>query len=95
VTRRRLTRVELAELLELQESFLVELEDSELLVPDAAGTYDVIAVQRARVCWSMHHGLGVNLAGLEVILGMLERWEDERRRMRALIAQLREELERE
>lgn len=94
MTSRRVTRVELARLLELDEGFLIELERHELLVPDEAGTYDVIGVHRARVCWSMHHVMGVNLAGLEVVLHLLERWEDERRRMRELVLRLREELER-
>lgn len=90
---RRVTRIEVARLLELDEGFLVELERHELVVPDREGLYDRAALERARVCSTMH-GLGVNLEGVEVVLHLLERWQDERRRLREAIERLRDELER-
>lgn len=90
----RIGRGEVAELLEVSESFLLELERHELVVPDRQGHYDRVAVERVRICWSMHHSLGVNLEGVEVALNLLERWHDERRRTRELLARLRDELDR-
>ncbi len=91
---RRVTRIEVARLLEVEEGFLVELERHDIVVPDPSGRYDRAAIDRARLCWTMHHTLGVNMPGLEVALDLLERWHGERRRVRELLAQLRDELER-
>ena len=46
----RFTRVQVAELLELEEGFLVELERHELIVCDAEARFDASALERARVC---------------------------------------------
>lgn len=86
---RRFTRVQLAELLELDEAFLVELERHEIVVPGPDRRYDAVAVERVRICGSMHHSLGVNLAGLEVALHLLDRLEAERRHVRELIERYR------
>lgn len=91
---RRVTRIEVAQLLELDEGFLAELERNELVVPDRDGLYDRTAFERARICATMHYALGVNFEGVEVVLHLLERWQDERRRLRETIERLREELER-
>jgi len=89
---RRISRVQIARLLELDEGFLVELEQHEIVRPDPEGLYDPVAVERIRVCWTMHHSLGVNMPGLEVALNLLERWQGERRQLRRLLTQLRDEL---
>lgn len=89
--RRRVTRIEVTRLLELEEGFLVELERHELVVPDREGMYDRAALDRARLCWTMHHSLGVNLEGVEVVLHLLERWSDERRRVQALLERMQRE----
>ncbi len=91
--RRRITRVQVARLLEVDEGFLVELEEHEII--DTPEGYDRAAIERARVCWTMHHVLGVNLPGLEVALHLLESWEDERRRVLELLRALRDDLSRE
>jgi hypothetical protein len=95
VSARRVTRIEVARLLEVEEGFLVELERHDILELDPQGGYDRVAIDRARLSWTMHHALGVNMAGLEVALDLLERWQGERRRVRELVAQLRDQLERE
>jgi hypothetical protein len=90
---RRVTRVELARLLELDEGFLVELESHEIVSPDPEGRYDCSAIDRIRVSWTMYHSLGVNLEGVEVALHLLEGWHGERRKLSQLLQQLRDELE--
>ena len=37
-----------------------------------------VSVERVRICWNLHHDMGVNLAGQEVVLHLLERLEQER-----------------
>lgn len=86
---RRFTRVQLAELLELDEAFLIELERHEIVRPGPEHRYDARAIERVRVCWSMHEDLGVNLAGLEVALHLLDQLEAERRRLRELLERYR------
>ncbi|MEZ4337301.1 MAG: chaperone modulator CbpM [Sandaracinaceae bacterium] len=89
---RRFTRVQLAELLELDEAFLVELERHQIVLPGPEHRYDARAVERIRVCWSMHEDLGVNLAGLEVALHLLDQLEAERRRLRELLESYRSDV---
>ena len=86
---RRFTRIQIAELLELDEGFLLELERHEIVRPGPEQRYDARAVERVRVCWSMHEDLGVNLAGLEVALHLLDQLEAERRRVRELLERYR------
>ncbi len=90
---RRIERIEVARLLEVEEGFLVELEQHEIVTVDPAAGYDWVAIDRARLSWTMYHTLGVNLAGLEVALDLLERWHGERRRVEELLARLRDELD--
>ena len=71
------------------------IEEEEALVrPDPGGLYDSLCVERARVCCTLHRELGVNLAGVEIVLDVLDRWRAERQRNRELLAQLREALDR-
>lgn len=83
-------RVRLCRLLEVEEAFVVELERSEIIRSRPDGTYDARAVERTRISCSLS-ALGVNPAGLEVALDLLERWQDERRRVRDLLEQLRQD----
>ncbi len=88
---RRIERRALARLFEVEERFVAELEERAIIEAGHDGRYDVVAVERVRVCCSMHHDLGVNMPGLEVALDLLERWQDERRRLTALVEELRRE----
>ncbi len=69
----------------LVEARLVRLQD---------GCLTLRAAERVRVAWTLHHELGVNLAGIEVILPMLDRMEAERTRTRQRLLALRALLER-
>jgi len=88
---RRLTRIEIATLLDLEEGFVLELERHEIIMPGPDARFDAPSVERVRICWTMHDALDVNLAGLEVAMSLLERWQDERRRVHTLIEELRRE----
>ncbi len=82
----------LCRLLEVEEAFVVELERTEIIRTLPDGTYDARAIERTRISCSLD-ALGVNLAGLEVALDLLERWQGERRRVQELLEQLREDQE--
>ena len=86
----RVTRVQIAQVLEIDEEFVVELERHALIESDARGTFDPRALERVRLCWTMRHTLGLNLPGVEVVLHLLERWERDRRRTHALLQELLE-----
>ena len=92
--KKRFTRIQIAQLLEIEEGFVVELERHELIVADPDERFDTRSIERVRVCWTMHDHLGVNIAGLEVAIHLLERWQDERRRVHALIEELQTERKR-
>ena len=91
--KRHFTRIQIASLLEIEEGFVIELERHELIVADRDERFDARSLERVRVCWTMHDHLGVNIAGLEVAIHLLERWQDERRRVHALIEELKSERE--
>ncbi|GAB5541792.1 MAG: hypothetical protein SangKO_015520 [Sandaracinaceae bacterium] len=90
----KIDRVRIAELFDVDEGWVLELEEHQIIVPDETGGYDARALERLRVCCGLST-LGVNLAGLEVALDLLERWQDERRRVQRLLDRLERELERD
>lgn len=92
---RRISRERLMELLEVDEGFVLELEEHAIVATDPRGTYGHDEVERVRVCWTMYHQLGVNMPGLDVALQLLERWRREHESTRALLERLRAELEAE
>ena len=67
--------------------FVVELE-RESIVVCTEGRYTLAQVDRIRVCWNLHHHLGVNLAGIDVALSLLDRLEGEREAQRQLLQRL-------
>jgi hypothetical protein len=76
----RYTRSQTARLLEVEETFLIQLEEHSIVVLDAEGRYDRFAWERVRISWAMFHTLGVNLEGIDVIVHLLDRMGGERRR---------------
>ena len=68
---------------ELVEAHIVELDD---------GVLAERTVERVRVSWCLHDELGVNLAGVEVALHLLDRLHYERRLLRDDLEALRRRL---
>lgn len=79
MTERRLERAEVIRMLELDEGFLVELEQEAIVSPDAEGRFSEEAVERIRISRTLAVDLGVNLPGIDVALGLMERIRSERR----------------
>lgn len=78
------SRDELVERLGVTVEFIRLLEEEELVVVAGDG-YPPDIIERIRVCWGLHADLGVNVAGLEIILDLLERLENERRMLRSIL----------
>lgn len=90
---RRISRERLVELLEVEEGFVLELEEHAIVSADPRGTYGGADIERVRICWTMHHQLGVNMEGLGVALQLLDRWHRDRESTLALLERLRAELD--
>jgi len=60
-----------AELLSVPEGFVVELCDEGIVAFETDELDFEVVVERVRVSWTLHHELGVNLAGIEVALNLL------------------------
>jgi len=76
----RITRTELLRILSIDEEFLLLMEREYIVCPDPQDTFASEEIDRLRVCWTLHAELGVNVAGIEVALNLLDRLEEERRR---------------
>jgi len=87
------TRGEVLNALAVDEEFLIALEREAIIHVESTGLYTSATVERIRICWTLHHDLGVNLAGLEVALNLLERIHSERRQFHRVLAWLRENFE--
>jgi hypothetical protein len=87
------TRGELLAALAVDEEFLIALEREEIVRVETQGLYSSATVERIRICQTLHHDLGVNLAGLEVALNLLDRIRSERRQFQGVLAWLRETFE--
>jgi len=88
------TRRQVVEILSIDEAFLVQLEQEEIIQVDAAeveaeAAYSEIMLERARVADNLVHELDVNLAGVAVIVQMRENLADLRHQLEAALAQLR------
>jgi hypothetical protein len=90
--RERMARAELVEALGCDEAFVLRLEREALVVVEG-DIYEAFAIERARVCWNLHQ-MGVNEAGLEVALHLLETLYDERREHLRTVAWVRRHLRR-
>lgn len=84
------TLEEMLEALGIDGDFVAVLERESIVT---RGDDPLAVVERIRVCWTLYDELGVNLAGVEVVLHLLERLGNERqthlerlRKLRALSA---------
>lgn len=84
-----LTLEEVVRALSIEPDFVIALE-RERIVASEDGRYAVHTVERIRVCWCLHHDLGVNLAGVEVALNLLGQIEDQRRWRERTLRRLRQ-----
>lgn len=87
------SRHDVVSILEGDEDFLALLEREVLVQPTAPGdAYSDTDVHRVRICRTLYRELGVNIAGLEVALNLLERIEIERQQFSELLHLVRDEL---
>jgi signal transduction histidine kinase len=82
---KRLTRHELQSRLNVDEGFLLELERELLVIRDEEGWYTEESIERVRLCRTLHDELGVNLAGVEVVLHLLDTIRAERAQFRDVL----------
>ena len=86
------TRLEVIELLEIDELFLVSLEREDVVLrdapPEAEGDYSELMLERARVAQNLVRDLEVNLPGVAVIVRLREEMVGLRRHVQELMAQL-------
>ncbi|MCP3983293.1 MAG: hypothetical protein GY723_02835 [bacterium] len=86
------SRHQIAEILEIDEGFLIRLETEEILFADAASSnapYTERMLERARVAHSLAEELEVNLPGVAVIVRLREELGTSRARIDALVRALR------
>ncbi len=67
--------------LSVPEAFVIELCEAGIVILDGDVDYEHV-VERVRVSWTLHEELGVNLAGIEVALNLLEVIHRDRRWLR-------------
>lgn len=87
-----ISRVELLRVLEVDDGFLVSLEQEQIVVGDPGGNFTPEMVERIRVCLSLYD-LGVNLAGLDVALRLLDTIAAQRRQFREVLGWVRQQLD--
>ena len=88
------TRKQVLELLEIDEGFLLQLEEEEIVCGDAPlgqpARYSEQMLERARVAHNLVAVLEVNLPGAAIILRMRDEMAELRRRVEDLVAELEE-----
>ena len=86
------TRKQIIELLEIDDGFLITLEQEEIISGDAPtseqGEFSERMLERARVAYNLVRELDVNLAGADIIVRMREEMAGLRRRVEDLLAEL-------
>lgn len=90
--KRIVRREEVRILLQVEDDFLLSLEREEIVRCDVDEGYSPAMVERIRLCQTLHDELGVNLAGLEVAMRLLETIRAERRQFHEVLQWLRGEL---
>lgn len=86
------TRRQVIEILSVDESFLIQLEQEEIVQLESPAndpSYSEIMLERARVADNLVHELDVNLAGVAVIVQMRENLADLRHQLEAAVTELR------
>jgi hypothetical protein len=85
------TRRQVLDILELEDAFLVQLEEESIVTADAssaAPAYSEAMLERIRVASELVRELDVNLPGTAVILHMREEMNELRRRVAELLTEL-------
>src|SRR5262249_36448521 len=87
------TRKQVVELLEIDDGFLVALEQEEVVARDApadvAGEFSEQMLERVRVAHTLVRDLDVNLPGVAVIVRLREEVSGLRRRLEQVLGELR------
>ena len=88
------TRMQVVEILEIDEGFLTELEQEEIIEfkaeQEAEAQCTEMMLERIRVAHNLVHQLDVNLAGAAVIVQMREDMADLRRQLEAALRKLQQ-----
>jgi MerR family transcriptional regulator/heat shock protein HspR len=92
------TITEVVELLEVEESFLLELEEEEVICPVCSEEppkklFRTSDLERLRLAKALVEDMGVNLAGVEVILRMRQNMVQMRRQFDAILEDLAQEIQ--
>ena len=92
------TITEVVELLEIEESFLLELEEEEVICPvcrDAPPKklFTSRDLERLRLAKALVEDMGVNVAGVEVILRMRQNMIEMRQQFDAILEDLAQEIQ--
>jgi hypothetical protein len=88
------SRRQLVEVLQVENDFLIALEEEEIVTRDApesvAEEFSEIMFERARVAVNLVQDLEINLPGVAVILRMREEMAGQRRAIERFVVRLRE-----
>jgi hypothetical protein len=88
------TRHQIVELLEIEEGFLLRLEQEEIIhpdaPPDAPSKYSEQMLERVRVAHNLVRDLEVNLAGAAIIVRLREEIASMRHQLERLVLELRQ-----
>ncbi len=92
------TITEVVELLEIEESFLLELEEEEVICPVCRDQppkrlFRSSDLERLRLAKALVEDMGVNVAGVEVILRMRQNMIEMRRQFDAILEDLAQEIQ--
>lgn len=77
----------------VEKSFLLSLHREHIVTTEYGTGYEPATVERIRVCQTLHLELGVNFAGLEVALRLLETLHAQRVQFSEVLSWLRDRLD--
>ena len=88
------SRKQIIQILEIDEGFLVSLEEEEVIAADApeetSGEYSEKMLERARVADNLVHELDINLPGAAVIVRMREEMAELRHQVERFLEELKQ-----